>query len=89
VGLLPVAPYREATLDLQAGDLLVVFSDGVSEANNPAGELWNEDELEQVVRSCAGLPAPQARDRILDAANRFGDGADPADDMTLTVFRCI
>ncbi len=89
VGLLPVAPFREATVDLQAGDLLVVFSDGVSEANNPAGELWNEDELAQVVRSCAGLPAPQARDRILDAANRFADGADPADDMTLTVFRCI
>ena len=89
IGLIPVAPYREATIDLQPGDLLVVFSDGVSEVNNPAGDIWNEEELEQVVRSCAGLSARESRERILDAAARFGGGADPADDLTLTVFRCI
>ena len=89
IGLIPVAPYREATIELQPGDLLVVFSDGVSEVNNPVGDIWNEEELEQVVRSCAGLSAREARARILDAAQRFGDGADPADDLTLTVFRCI
>jgi sigma-B regulation protein RsbU (phosphoserine phosphatase) len=89
IGLLPVAPYREAAIDLQPGDLLVVFSDGVSEVNNPAGDIWNEEELEQVVRSCAGLSAREARDRILAAAQRFGDGAEPSDDLTLTVFRCI
>jgi sigma-B regulation protein RsbU (phosphoserine phosphatase) len=89
IGLIPAAPYREATIDLQPGDLLVVFSDGVSEVNNPVGDIWNEEELEQVVRSCAGLSAREARARILDAAQRFGDGADPADDLTLTVFRCI
>ena len=89
VGLIPVAPYREAVIDLEAGDLLVVFSDGVSEVNNPHGDIWSEEELEQVVRSCAGLPACEARERILGAAQGFSDGAEPSDDLTLTVFRCI
>jgi len=57
--------------------------------NNPHGDIWSEEELEQVVRSCAGLPASEARDRILAAAQRFGDGAEPSDDLTLTVFRCL
>lgn len=89
VGLLPRAPFQETAVDLNPGDLLVVFSDGVSEVNNPDGDIWNEDELEQVVASCAGLSADEARRRILDAVQSFADGAEPSDDITLVVYRMV
>ena len=89
VGLLPRAPFQETAVDLNSGDLLVVFSDGVSEVNNPAGDIWNEDELEQVVASCAGLSAGDAHRKILGAVQSFADGAEPADDITLAVYRMV
>jgi sigma-B regulation protein RsbU (phosphoserine phosphatase) len=89
VGLLPRAPFQETAVDLASGDLLVVFSDGVSEVNNPAGDIWNEEELEQVVASCAGLSAGEAHRRILGAAESFADGAEPSDDITLAVYRMV
>jgi sigma-B regulation protein RsbU (phosphoserine phosphatase) len=87
VGLLSRATFEETAADLAPGDLLVVFSDGVSEVNNPAGDIWNEEELEQVVASCAGLSAAEAHRRILGAAQGFADGAEPSDDITLAVYR--
>ncbi|MDR3718164.1 MAG: SpoIIE family protein phosphatase [Bryobacteraceae bacterium] len=89
VGLLPRAPFQETAVDLASEDLLVVFSDGVSEVNNPAGDIWNEEELEQVVASCAGLPAGEAHRRILGAAQSFADGAEPSDDITLAVYQMV
>jgi len=89
IGLLRNAAFEEQSVELAPGDLLVVFSDGVSEVNNPAGDIWNEDELEQVVGSCAGLSARGAHQRILGAVRGFADGAEPSDDITLTVYRPV
>jgi sigma-B regulation protein RsbU (phosphoserine phosphatase) len=89
VGLLPRAPFQETVVELASGDLLVVFSDGVSEVNNPAGDLWNEEDLEKVVASCAGLPAGEAHAKILAAVQSFADGAEPSDDITLAVYRTV
>jgi sigma-B regulation protein RsbU (phosphoserine phosphatase) len=89
VGLLRNACFEEQSIELATGDLLVVFSDGVSEANNPAEDIWNEEELEQVVVSCAGLSARDAHQRILRAVRSFADGAEPSDDITLAVYRPV
>ncbi len=89
VGLLPRAKFEEQSVELATGDLLVVFSDGVSEVNNPVGDIWNEEELEQVVAACAGLSACEAHAKILDAVRRFADGAEPSDDITLAVYRPV
>jgi len=89
IGLLRNAAFEEQSVELAPGDLLVVFSDGVSEVNNPAGDIWNEEELEQVVGSCAGLSARGAHQRILGAVRGFADGAEPSDDITLTVYRPV
>ena len=87
VGLLPIAPFREGVAAFERGDLVVIFSDGVSEANNLEGELWDEDQLAAVVRGCAGLTAGDALERILGAAQAFANGAEPSDDLTLVVLR--
>jgi len=89
VGLLRRASFEERSIELATGDLLVVFSDGVSEVSNPAGDIWNEEELEKVVVSCAGLPARDAHQRILRAVRSFADGAEPSDDITLAVYRPV
>ena len=87
VGLLRNASFEEQSVQLEAGDLLLVFSDGVSEVNDPSGEIWNEEELETVVGTCAGLSAHEAHGRILDAVKTFANAAEPSDDITLAVYR--
>lgn len=89
VGLLPGAKFEEQSVELETGDLLVIFSDGVSEVNNPEEDIWNEEELEQVVAACAGLSAGEAHGRILSAVRRFAAGAEPSDDITLAVYRPV
>jgi phosphoserine phosphatase RsbU/P len=87
IGLFPVARYEQATVSLEVGDLLVCFSDGISEAQNSSGEFWSKSDLEKVMRSCNGLGAQEALDRVYTAARAFENGAEPADDATLVVLR--
>jgi sigma-B regulation protein RsbU (phosphoserine phosphatase) len=56
IGMFPQTRYEEGTLSLSAGDVLIVFSDGVPEALNPADEEFGEDRLKDVLRAVRGLP---------------------------------
>jgi len=89
VGLLPGVAFEETAVDLDSGDLLVVFSDGVSEVNNPHGDIWNEEALEATTAACAGCSASEAHRRIMGAAQDFAAGAEPSDDVTLAVYRAL
>jgi sigma-B regulation protein RsbU (phosphoserine phosphatase) len=85
VGLLEGPPYQQDTVSLQAGDLLVAFTDGISEAMNVADEEWGEERLIMTVQSCASLPAARILSQIMAAADAFAAGAAQHDDMTLVV----
>ncbi|MBL8293847.1 MAG: SpoIIE family protein phosphatase [Bryobacterales bacterium] len=87
VGLLPRFPYQQGQVRLESGDLLVAFTDGVSEAQNHAHDEWGEDRLIQVVREANGLSASDLIPRILAAADEFVAGAPQHDDMTLVIVR--
>ena len=88
LGLLPLAlPYGEASLVLQRGDSLVLFSDGVTEAQNAADEEYGEPRLLDVVRGAAGQPASVTIDRILAEIDTFAGGAPQFDDITLLIVR--
>ncbi len=91
IGLLPTATYEQAAVDLQEGDYLVAFTDGISEAMNPDDDEWGEERLAETILACAraGLPATTTMHRILSAADTFASGAKQHDDMTITVFRVI
>ena len=56
LSILPQSPYQEAELQLHSGDLLVIYSDGFSEAMNRRFEEFGEDRLLEVVESCRDLP---------------------------------
>ena len=89
VGLLPEAPYEQATVRLEPGDVLVAFTDGVSEAMNAADEEWGEVRLIAAVQGSGGLPARELLDRIMAGADSFAAGAPQHDDMTIVVLRVL
>ncbi len=87
VGLLEGFPYQQEVVPLEPGDLLVAFTDGISEAMNPHDEEWGEERMIETVKSCANLPAARILSSIMDAADAFAAGTQQHDDMTLVILR--
>ena len=85
VGLLPSFPYQQASVSIASGDVLVAYTDGISEAMNAADEEWGEDQLKRTVEDCDGLSAQQILERVFEAADAFVAGAKQHDDMTLVI----
>ncbi|MGO9303142.1 MAG: PP2C family protein-serine/threonine phosphatase, partial [Candidatus Korobacteraceae bacterium] len=85
VGLLEGASYQQESLAITPGDVLIAFTDGISEAMNAAEDEWGEDRLIQTVKSCMGLPPAEIITCIMRAADTFVAGAKQNDDMTLIV----
>jgi phosphoserine phosphatase RsbU/P len=86
VGLLPDATYVQTRIDLQAGDLLALFTDGVSEAMNGAEEEWGESNLIEVLRAVRCKEPTEIARAAFAAADDFAGNAPQHDDMTLLVF---
>jgi len=89
VGLLPECTYEQAEVCLTPGDLLVIYTDGFSEAMNPHLEEWGENRLISAITTCKGLPAKDSITRIIQAADAFVCGAPQSDDMTLVILRAV
>ena len=89
VGLLESFPYQQGCATLAPGDILVAFTDGISEAMNSADEEWGEERLIQTVKLCAGLGAGEMQNRIFEAADVFVAGAKQHDDMTLVILHAL
>jgi len=87
IGLFP-QPYQRGVFFHESGDLVVLFTDGVSESMNVRHEEWGEERLIELAKTCHGLPAQHAMRRILVAAKAFASGAPQHDDMTLVVL-CV
>ena len=81
--------YQQGCFSLEPGDLVVLFTDGVSESMNARDEEWGEDRLIEFAKTCYGLPAFETMNRILAAAEAFASGAPQHDDMTLVVLRVL
>lgn len=89
VGLFDFSDYETGEVAVASGDLLVVFSDGVTEAANVAGEEFGDDRVAACLASVSGKSAPEALSAIQEAVGAFV-GAEPArDDMTLMVLRIL
>lgn len=76
-------------IELAPGDMLVLYSDGLVEAMNPRNEQFGEDRLKEAVEQCAGLTAASVQARILEAVDRFTEGAEPHDDLTIMVLAAV
>jgi serine phosphatase RsbU (regulator of sigma subunit) len=88
VGILEEFPYAEDTIRLNEGDLLFAYTDGVTEAMGPAGEFYGEERLHPLLASLpAGTTAKAAVERVLADVERFLDGRECGDDLTLLAIR--
>ncbi|MFB3903542.1 MAG: SpoIIE family protein phosphatase [Acidobacteriota bacterium] len=87
VGIFPGAGYEQEVLTLCPGDVLVVFTDGVTEAFNAENEEFGEERLASVVRSSLHLSCDEIRDRIVSEIDNFVADAPQHDDLTLLVLR--
>ena len=87
LGLLPNAHFRQGHATAKPGDLLVLYSDGVVEAENASAEQFDEDRLTAAVLENAGRPAAEIRDEVLRRVRTFLDKQQPQDDLTLVVAR--
>ena len=87
VGLFPHAAYEQEDVQLNAGDLLVVYSDGVSEALNPAGEEYGEPRIQDVISPNWLEPSDAVLQSLLESVRGFAQGAPQNDDVTALVVR--
>jgi hypothetical protein len=87
LGVLPGASYRQAEVDIEPGDLLVIFSDGVSEATNAEGAEFGEEGIVESVTRVWQNSAAGVCDGILADVRRFLGDMPPHDDQTLLVVR--
>jgi sigma-B regulation protein RsbU (phosphoserine phosphatase) len=85
--MLPGRPYGEARLQLQPGDLLVVYTDGISEATNPQDEEFGTDALASLLQERHLEPLEALDAGLLGELDRFTQGAPYADDRTLLMLR--
>ena len=87
LGLMDFAEYESGEAQLGPGDVLFVYSDGVSEANNLAEDEFGMDRLKTVVSANVGGSASGIRDKVEAALSEFTGTADPNDDITLLIVK--
>ena len=87
LGAMEDVTYTEDSVKLDAGDTLLVFSDGVSDAINPDDEDFGEDTLPGIVKTNSNVSAMSLIDTIIDEVVRHAGKAPQMDDMTMVVIR--
>jgi sigma-B regulation protein RsbU (phosphoserine phosphatase) len=87
VGMLAVGRYDEISVDLQPGDLVVLTSDGVLDAQNREQQEYGRERLGLIIRDSCALPVQQVIEAIARDVQMFTAGAPQFDDQTILVFR--
>jgi sigma-B regulation protein RsbU (phosphoserine phosphatase) len=88
LGLLPPGlPYGETSEVLRPGDALVLYSDGVTDAQDASDDEFGEPRLHEVLRAVAGQPGEAIIDHAFGAIEAFVAGTPQFDDMTMLVVR--
>jgi sigma-B regulation protein RsbU (phosphoserine phosphatase) len=89
VGMLPDVQYQKEQVILQSGDLLLVYSDGVSEAMNLQDEEFGEERIRNVIDKNRKLSVSDLRDAILKEIAEFVGEAPQNDDLTMVIARIL
>ena len=87
IGLIPNLQYEEQTVALESGDLLIAYTDGISEAMTAADEEWGEERMVASALAARNMTADAIVARLFADADRFTNGAPQQDDMTLLVMK--
>jgi phosphoserine phosphatase RsbU/P len=85
VGISADSQFAITTFQFEIDDVLVAYTDGITEAENPQGELWGEQRFENLLRSCSRETPEQIIKHVLDEVSAFANGQPQRDDVTLVV----
>lgn len=89
VGAFPFARYGESQVRLEPGDLLIGYTDGITEPENEYGEMFGEDRLKDLVVKNASLDGEELVTLIADAVRKWTGSPELQDDMTLLIARKV
>jgi len=89
VGLIPEAVFTSATVNLEPGDTLVLFSDGITEAMDPDEQEFGTTRLKQALAGQVNTSVEDLQRIILASVENFARGARQADDLTLLLIRYL
>lgn len=89
LGILPAAEFEVGEIALRSGEALVIYSDGVSEANNSREEEFGMERLSSVVKDNLNASAAGIRDKVESALSAFTETAPANDDITLVIVKRI
>jgi sigma-B regulation protein RsbU (phosphoserine phosphatase) len=87
LGILTVARYESETLQLKPNDLVIIYSDGVTEAMNIAGEEFGRERLVEAIEHCYGTRPEAVLEILLNAVRTFSRGVPQTDDITALILR--
>jgi len=87
IGMMQGVKYQQGSVEFNVGDVLVIYSDGITESVNERDEEFDEDRLIEVLKNSLNRSASGIRDRIDEALSRFVGTAAPVDDMTLMIIK--
>jgi len=85
LGIREMEEYRQATMSLSAGDVLVLYTDGITEAWSAEGRLFGTDRLDAALRGLGGRGAAEVVNGVLESVAGFAEGRAADDDRTLLV----
>ena len=83
VGAFSFASFQSAPLEMNKGDVLVAYSDGLTDAENPQGEMFGEERLKAVIRADAPRGCKHLETRLLETIQDFTNGRSLTDDITI------
>ena len=89
IGVFSTGEWVDQQVTLLPGDALILYSDGISEAHNPAESLFGTERLREIVRREGKQPAAHIKAAILGEVERFRRGAPLSDDVTLIVLKAL
>jgi phosphoserine phosphatase RsbU/P len=87
LGIVSEAAYAESKVELGRGEIVLLYSDGVVEAQNPEGNFFGEGRLLSLAPTLAGLDAAKAGQALLSEVDRFIGTARAADDLSIAILK--
>jgi serine phosphatase RsbU (regulator of sigma subunit) len=87
IGMFVDTQFEATKFQLAKDDILVAYTDGITEAANASGELWGLERLERMLRSCSRMAPNEIVERILADVSEFANGEPQRDDVTLVVMK--
>jgi serine phosphatase RsbU (regulator of sigma subunit) len=85
LGLFDFASYEATTIHLDSGDVLLAYSDGLTEAENPREEMFGEDRVKDILKREAGQGVSRIHDVLMTSIAEFTKGRDQSDDITIVI----